>query len=122
MTKLKRRPGRLPGFTVKVKTSVGTAFVTLTFDGSQPAEVFVSLGKGGSESFAIAEALGRLISAMLRLEELGTPQERLDIIVDQLKGIGGLRSGARVRSVPDALAYVLEGGSIEPESSSPGPA
>lgn len=120
MSKLKERPEWLPSKTAKIETAVGTAFITMTFDDEGPAEVFVNVGKAGSESFAISEALGRLISTILRLSCLGTPQERLAIVIDQLEGIGGTPTGRNVRSVPDAVAYVLKGGVDEFESSSEG--
>jgi ribonucleoside-diphosphate reductase alpha chain len=60
---------------------------------------------------AFAEALGRLISLVLRTPSPLTPREKLAQIVDQLSGIGGSRSvgfGARrVLSLPDALSRVL---------------
>jgi ribonucleoside-diphosphate reductase alpha chain len=61
---------------------------------------------------AVAEALGRLISLVLRTPSPLTPKEKITQIVDQLSGIGGSRSlgfGAqRVLSLPDALAQVLD--------------
>ncbi len=107
MSKLKARPTALPSTTVRVPTAVGTAFITITFDSDEPAEVFVNLGKGGTESFAMAEALGRLISALLRLEKLGTVGERMDIVINQLHGIGGTAAGRAAPSVPDAVATAL---------------
>jgi len=61
---------------------------------------------------AVAEALGRLISLVLRTPSPLTQREKIGEIVDQLSGIGGGRSvgfGAqRVLSLPDALAQVLD--------------
>src|SRR5579864_3869194 len=60
---------------------------------------------------AFAEALGRLVSLVLRTPSPLTPREKMEQIIDQLSGIGGSRSvgfGAqRVLSLPDALAQVL---------------
>ena len=60
---------------------------------------------------AFAEALGRLISLVLRTPAPLTQREKVAQIVDQLSGICGSRSigfGAqRVSSLPDALAQVL---------------
>ena len=77
----------------------------------QPFEVFLNVGKAGSDVAAVSEAVGRLISLILRLPSpLGTV-ERLKQVIDQLAGIGGGRAlgfGAkRVRSLPDAVAQVL---------------
>ena len=46
-----------------METPIGTAFITVneTPEGD-PFEVFVQVGKGGSDTMAVAEALGRLIS------------------------------------------------------------
>jgi hypothetical protein len=58
----------LKSHTSRLETRQGTAFITLTSDvEGEPFEVFLNLGKAGSETFAAAEALGRLISLALRL-------------------------------------------------------
>ena len=83
-----------------------------------PLEVFVEIGRGGSDLKVMAEALGRLMSLVLRVVSALTPVERIAQIVGQLKGIGGSRSygyGAqRVRSLPDAVAQALEQNYLEP--------
>jgi ribonucleoside-diphosphate reductase alpha chain len=111
--KLRDRPAVLKSQTFKVPTPGQHLFLTITNDDHGPTEVFLNIGKGGSEEQAYAEAIGRLISALLRLEEVGTPEDRLGVVVDQLIGIGGEGSrgfGAdRVSSVPDAIAKVLKG-------------
>src|SRR4029450_1663209 len=59
-----------PGMTFRQSTPLGTAFITVnhTDEGPhEPFEVFVRLGKAGSDLEADAEALGRLISLVLRL-------------------------------------------------------
>jgi len=79
--------------------------------GNQPFEVFINTAKAGSETSAISEAIGRLISYTLRIASPLEPVRRLRDIQDQLRDIGGGRSlgfGAnRVRSLPDGLAQVL---------------
>jgi ribonucleoside-diphosphate reductase alpha chain len=59
----------------------------------------------------MTEALGRMISIILRLQSPTTPREKIRQIVAQLAGIGGARTVGfgenRVRSVPDAVAKVL---------------
>lgn len=104
MSKLRRRPEALPGWTISRDTSLGRIFVVSTYDGAGPAEVFVQAGKVGSDGYALAEAIGRLCSVLLRLEELGTPLERLELIIDQLEGIGSSRGYV---SVPHAISEVL---------------
>jgi len=98
--------------TYRKETPLGTAFVTVNINGGEfPFEVFLNVGKAGSDVAAVSEALGRLISLVLRLPSPLDPNERLKQVIDQLAGIGGGRSlgfGAnRVRSLPDAVAQVL---------------
>ena len=50
----------------------------------EPFEVFVQVGKGGSDTMAVAEALGRLISLILRLPSPLSPQRRLEEVISQL--------------------------------------
>ncbi|MEJ5198714.1 MAG: adenosylcobalamin-dependent ribonucleoside-diphosphate reductase, partial [Anaerolineae bacterium] len=106
------RPAVLPGMTYRKETPLGTAFITVNVNGqAQPFEVFLNVGKAGSDVASVSEALGRLISLVLRLPSPLDPVERLKLIIDQLAGIGGGRTlgfGAhRVRSLPDAIAQVL---------------
>jgi ribonucleoside-diphosphate reductase alpha chain len=73
--------------------------------------VFISVGKGGSETATFAEALGRLTSLVLRLPCPLSPMEKVKAIIEQLGGIGGARQlgfgRERVRSLPDAVAQTL---------------
>jgi len=106
------RPQKLTGVTYRIATPVGTAFITLNENGEgQPFEVFLNVGKAGSDIAAVAEAIGRLISLLLRLPSPVPPVERLRQVVDQLHGIGGGRAlgfgPERVRSLPDGIARVL---------------
>jgi len=112
---LLRRPRILTGTTYRTETPLGTAFVTVNTrdgaDGREPFEVFLNVGKAGSDIAALAEAIGRLCSLCLRLPGQLPARERVAAIVGQLRGIGGGRSlgfgPGRVRSLPDALARVL---------------
>lgn len=106
------RPKSLPGTTYQAQTPLGTAYVTININGDeQPFEVFLNVGKAGSDTAAVAEAIGRLISLTLRLPSPMEPRERLEEIVEQLNGIGGRRSLGfghnRVLSLPDGVANVL---------------
>lgn len=110
--KRRPRPSALRGLTYRKETPLGTAYVTVNINGGdQPFEVFMNVGKAGSDVASVSEALGRLISLVLRLPSPLDANERLKMVVDQLAGIGGGRSmgfGAnRVRSLPDAVAQVL---------------
>ena len=106
------RPRRLHGATYRRLTPLGTAYVTVNdTDEGEPFEIFMNVGKAGSDVAAVSEALGRLISFILRMPSSLTPTERLQQVVYQLNGIGGGRhlgfGPQRVRSLPDAIAQVL---------------
>jgi ribonucleoside-diphosphate reductase alpha chain len=106
------RPPRLEGCTYQISTPVGKAFVTVnqSLEG-QPFEVFITTAKAGSETAAVSEAIGRLISYVLRIASPVPPRERLAETVRQLAGIGGGRplgfGPNRVLSLPDGLARAL---------------
>lgn len=109
---VRRRPRQTVGRTVRVATPFGKAYVTVNLgDEGEPFEVFVNVGKAGSDLAADAEALGRLISLMLRMPSRLRPSERLKLVVDELEGIGGSRHVGfgldRVRSIPDGIASAL---------------
>jgi ribonucleoside-diphosphate reductase alpha chain len=109
----KPRPRALVGRTFQVETPLGKAFVTVNENGGQhPFEVFINTAKAGSETAAVSEAIGRLISYILRLVSPIPPRERLAEVVRQLSGIGGGRSLGfgpnRVRSLPDGVGQVLD--------------
>ncbi|HWS23011.1 MAG TPA: adenosylcobalamin-dependent ribonucleoside-diphosphate reductase [Anaerolineales bacterium] len=108
----KPRPRSLKGVTYNVDTPLGKAFVTVNANGgNQPFEVFVNTAKAGSDTAAVSEAIGRLISYILRLASPIAPIDRLREIVTQLTGIGAGRSlgfgPQRVRSLPDGVGQVI---------------
>jgi len=108
----KPRPRRLDGSTISMETPVGKAFVTINQNGGdQPFEVFITTAKAGSETAAVSEAIGRLISHILRLASPVMPRDRLAEVVRQLSGIGGGRptgfGAERVLSLPDGVARGL---------------
>lgn len=109
---IKPRPTKVEGATYKIETPMGHAFITVNQDeGGNPFEVFIAIGKAGSEVAAMAEALGRLISTTLRFGNHTTPLERAKDLIDQLQGIGGGSSVGfgpnKVRSLPDAIAKAI---------------
>jgi ribonucleoside-diphosphate reductase alpha chain len=111
-TTVKPRPRTLRGVTFRVDTPLGTGYVHVNQSAAgEPFEVFLNVGKAGSDVQADAEALGRLISLVLRMPSPLNPRERVEEIVKQLDRIGGRRDAgmgpARVRSIPDAVAQVL---------------
>ncbi|OGM03664.1 ribonucleoside-diphosphate reductase, adenosylcobalamin-dependent [Candidatus Woesebacteria bacterium RIFCSPHIGHO2_01_FULL_39_32] len=106
------RPMVVSGSTYKIKTPVGTAFITVNHDAKGgPIEVFINVGKAGSDVQAMAEALGRVISKSLKFHSSLTSREKAEVIIDQLKGIGGRRSVGfgpnKILSLPDAIAMAL---------------
>ncbi len=106
------RPHRLQGATYRLGTPLGTAYLTINVNGDgEPFEVFLNVGKAGSDTAAVAEAIGRLISLVLRIPSPLTATRRLQQVVKQLKGIGGGRplgfGRDRVRSLPDGVALAL---------------
>ncbi|MEW6083196.1 MAG: ribonucleotide reductase N-terminal alpha domain-containing protein [Chloroflexota bacterium] len=109
----KPRPRALTGKTLSVETPVGKAFITINENGGgQPFEAFINTAKAGSETAAVSEAIGRLISYILRMTSSVKPTDRMREIVRQLIGIGGGRSLGfgpnRVRSLPDGIGQVLD--------------
>ncbi len=82
-SKVRQRPDVVYGFTQKVKTGLGTLYLTVNEVDGKPFEVFATIGKSGRSITAKAEAIGRLVSLALRS---GVEVEE---IVRQLKGIGG---------------------------------
>jgi len=109
----KPRPRALHGATYNIETPVGKAFITINENGGQePFEAFINTAKAGSETAAVSEAIGRLISYILRLSSPIRPTERMREVVRQLIGIGGGRSLGfgpnRVRSLPDGIGQVID--------------
>ncbi len=109
---VKPRPAVVQGYTRQVSAPEGKINVTINSDEHGPLEVFVNVGKAGSDIAALAEALGRLISLNLRVLSPLSQTDRAREIADQLRGIGGSRSVGfgmqQVRSLPDAVARALE--------------
>jgi ribonucleoside-diphosphate reductase alpha chain len=105
----KTRPKILHGTTYKINTPFGMAYITINNLDGFPVEVFLNVGKAGSDVFAMAEALGRVCSLFLRHGDHGN---KVQLLIKHLKGIGG--SGAvgfgpnRVESISDAVAKALE--------------
>src|SRR5262249_38592368 len=109
---VKPRPHSLAGTTYRMETPIGTAFITVNNNSDgDPFEVFVQVGKAGSDTMAVAEALGRLVSLILRMPSPLSARRRLEEAINQLSRIGGGQptrvGGAKILSLPDALARTL---------------
>ena len=106
------RPFMVNGATYRINTPVGTAFVTINQDEKgNPLELFINVGKAGSDVAAMAEALGRTISIALRFRGNLNSKDRAREIAEQLAGIGGRRSVGygpnKILSLPDAIAMAI---------------
>ena len=74
----------LTGKTYNIETPVGKAFITINENGgTQPFEAFINTAKAGSETAAVSEAIGRLISYILRMASPVAPTERMREVVRQ---------------------------------------
>ena len=106
------RPKQLSGVTISRKSPFGTAYITMNSDeNGNPFEVFITVGKAGSDLQADAEGLGRMLSLQLRTTAPQNRRDMLKLIIEQLAGIGGARSVGlgpqRVTSLPDVVAVAL---------------
>ncbi len=109
---IKTRPEVVAGYTRQVRAPEGKVNVTLNSDADGLLELFVNIGKAGSDVAALAEALGRLISLHLRMDTPVSQNERAAEVARQLRSIGGSSQVGfgidRVRSLPDAVARSIE--------------
>ncbi len=111
--KIRPRPKVSRGMTVQKPSPLGSVFVTVNDDEQgEPLEIFLTAGKAGSDITALGEAMGRLMSLVLRISSPLSPMERLREIQNQLGGIGGSRQHGfgknTVRSLPDAIALAID--------------
>ena len=101
------RPKILIGKTIEMMTGCGKLYVTINQDEQgKPFEIFTSMGKAGGCAQSQCEAIGRLISLVLRSN--GEPE----MIVNQLKGIScHMKYGFgpnQILSCSDAVAKAIE--------------
>lgn len=82
-----QRPSVMTGSTSRLNTSMGTCYLTLNRDDSgNVVEVFVNVGKAGSDVMSMGEAIGRLVSLSLQ-QGIGVAE-----VSKQLVGVGGTSS------------------------------
>lgn len=110
---LKPRPNVLRGRTYRVMTPMGKAYISVNEDDEGNIfEVFINVGRAGSDITADAEAIGRLISLTFRIPTDYSNDQIAQKVVSHLRGIGGSSStgfGAeRVRSLGDAVAKAID--------------
>lgn len=95
---------------VPVQTPAGklSAKLGLHPDDGEPFEAWIDVSRAGTAMNADREAMARLVSLVLRMESALSPARRLQLVIDQLDGIGGGDSAGfgplRVLSVPDGIA------------------
>ncbi len=100
------RPQNTKGVTKRIRTGLGTLYVTINEDDYGLCEIFTNIGKAGSQAQVESEAISRLISLALR--------SGIDVrdVIKQLKGIGGpspiWENGTQILSTPDAIAKAIE--------------
>lgn len=100
------------GTTMSRPSPSGIVHIIMNDDESgDPFECFVEVGKSGSEVKGLSEALGRLISIVMRMPSSMSSKAKVMEIINQLEGIGGMSSyGAgpnRALSIPDSVADAL---------------
>lgn len=106
--------GERAGRTFTRKTPYGSIHTMINEhpDDDEPFEMFVRIGKSGSEVNAWTEAIGRTISLLLSIPSPIAPRERLRLIASQLVDIGGGGSiglgDAQIVSGPDAIAKIIQ--------------
>jgi len=110
---LKPRPSVLNGRTHRIATPLGKAFISINEDvDGNIFEVFINVGRAGSDITADAEAIGRLITLTFRVPSEYSSDQIAQKVISQLRGIGGSSSTGfgvdRVRSLADAVAKVIE--------------
>lgn len=108
---MRKRPHKLTGSTYEWPTPLGKAFITVNEHNEVPVEVFLNIGKAGSDVAAMSEALGRLTTLFLKYADMQSADAKVATLVKHLRDIGGSNSIGfgenRVSSVPDAIAKTL---------------
>ncbi|MFD1678158.1 adenosylcobalamin-dependent ribonucleoside-diphosphate reductase [Alicyclobacillus fodiniaquatilis] len=108
--KKRKRPDVLYGATYRKETPLGKAFITINDDPLDhvATEMFVNIGKAGTDVYAANEALGRAITLYLR--DSNNPNKEAEL-VKHFSGVGGSSAvgfgSRRITSVPDAIAKSL---------------
>lgn len=104
-------PSVVTGKTFRRETPAGTARVVINEVDGDPFEVFMLLGRAGSEVQSFMESLGRVISLYLRSSGDLSARRKLALVAEQLRGIGGANQmgfgPGRVLSVVDGISQIL---------------
>lgn len=110
---LSPRPTEATGKMFVIPTHFGKMTLDIHMDeDGNPFEIILSVGAVGSDLMADAVGMGMLVSTLLRLRSDVSWQERLEIVIDKLKNIGGSSSYGfgpnRVTSLASAIAKGLQ--------------
>lgn len=107
------RPTEAIGKMFVIPTHFGKMTLDIHMDDKgEPFEIIVNVGAAGSDLMADAVGMGMLVSKMLRLRSDVPVRERIEIIIDTLKNIGGSGSYGfgpnRVTSLASAISKGLQ--------------
>lgn len=110
---IKSRPTEAVGKMFVIPTHFGKMTLDIHMDDlGEPFEIIVNVGAAGSDLMADAVGMGMLVSKMLRLRSDVPVAERIQIVIDTLKNIGGSGSYGfgpnRVTSLASAIAKGLQ--------------
>jgi len=110
---LSPRPTEALGKMFVIPTHFGKMTLDIHMDDlGEPFEIIVNVGASGSDLMADAVGMGMLVSRMLRLRSDVPVRERIEIVIDTLKNIGGSGSYGfgpnRVISLASAIAKGLQ--------------
>lgn len=98
---------------LSIQTPAGKASIKLGLypEDNTPFEVWIDVSRAGTVLNADSHAVARLASLVLRLDSPVPPERRVELIIDQLEGLGGGDAvgfgPARVQSIPDGVAKGL---------------
>jgi ribonucleoside-diphosphate reductase alpha chain len=100
------RPEVVRGSTRRIRTGCGNLYATLNLDEEgNPYEMFTRVGKAGGCAASQLEAMGRLITLLLRAK---TP---IEVLIKQLQGISchqpSFQGETKILSCADAVAKAL---------------
>ena len=102
---IRERPRVLFGATFKVPTPSGQAYITINEDQYGIRELFVHIGRVGSEISTHTEAHGRLISNSLKY---CVPIESMIAHLKDQRSSPVFEQGGMIKSAPDAIAKTLQ--------------
>ncbi len=110
---LRPRPTEAVGKMFVIPTHFGKMTLDIHQDDfGEPFEIIVNVGAAGSDLMADAVGMGMLVSKMLRLRSDVPVRERIEIVIDTLKNIGGSGSYGfgpnRVTSLASAISKGLQ--------------